>query len=39
MGDGLFIKVAQEVAKNYPKIKYTEEQIDTICMQLANNPN
>ena len=39
MGDGLFIKTAADVAKNYPDIEYTEEQIDTVCMKLANNPS
>lgn len=38
MGDGLFIKTAQQVAKEYPGIEYWEEQIDTVCMHLANNP-
>ncbi len=38
MGDGLFINTAAEVAKNYPGIQYWEEQIDTVCMQLANDP-
>lgn len=38
MGDGLFIKTAQEIANNYPSIEYWEEQIDTVCMHLANNP-
>lgn len=39
MGDGLFIKTAHQVAKNYPNIEYWEEQIDTVCMHLANNPS
>lgn len=38
MGDGLFIKVTAEVAKKYPEITYREEQIDTVCMNLANDP-
>ena len=38
MGDGLFIKIAAEVAQDYPDIEYWEEQIDTVCMQVANNP-
>ncbi len=38
MGDGLFIKTAAEVAQHYPQIEYWEEQIDTVCMQLADNP-
>jgi isocitrate dehydrogenase (NAD+) len=38
MGDGLFIKCASENAKKYPDIEYWEEQIDTVCMKLADNP-
>ena len=38
MGDGLFIKTASDVAKRYPEIAYEEEQIDTVCMKLANDP-
>ncbi len=38
MGDGLFIKIASEVSKKYPEIAYREEQIDTVCMNLANDP-
>lgn len=38
MGDGLFIKVAAEVSRKYPEITYREEQIDTVCMNLANDP-
>lgn len=38
MGDGLFIKVAAEVSKKYPEISYREEQIDTVCMNLASDP-
>ena len=39
MGDGLFIKVTAEFAKKYPEIEYKEDQVDTICERLANNPN
>lgn len=39
MGDGLFIQIAAEIAKEYPMIEYTEQQIDTVCMKLANNPS
>lgn len=38
MGDGLFIRTVQQVAQDYPQIEYWEEQIDTVCMQLADNP-
>jgi isocitrate dehydrogenase (NAD+) len=39
MGDGLFIDTAKKVASNYPTIEYWEEQIDTVCMHLANHPS
>lgn len=39
MGDGLFIKTSQDIAKKYPNIEYWEEQIDTVCMHLANDPS
>lgn len=38
MGDGLFIKVSAEVAKKYPDIEYREDQVDTICERLADDP-
>lgn len=38
MGDGLFIKIAEQIAKEYPEIEYSEEQIDTVCMKLAKDP-
>lgn len=38
MGDGLFIQIASDVAKKYPEIIYREEQIDTVCMNLAHDP-
>jgi len=38
LGDGLFINVCKEVASHYPQIEYNEEQVDTMCMRLARNP-
>ena len=38
MSDGLFLKCAREVAKNYPEITYGEHIIDNTCMQLVMNP-
>jgi isocitrate dehydrogenase (NAD+) len=38
MGDGLFIKTTAEISKKYPDLEYWEEQIDTVCMKLADNP-
>jgi isocitrate dehydrogenase (NAD+) len=38
MSDGLFLKCARTVAKNYPEITYGEHIIDNTCMQLVTNP-
>lgn len=38
MTDGLFLKVAREVAKEYPQIEYSETIIDALCMHLVKNP-
>jgi len=37
-GDGLFINTCKKISLEYPDIIYTEEQIDTVCMKLAKNP-
>jgi isocitrate dehydrogenase (NAD+) len=36
--DGLFYRVAQEVAKEYPEIEYQEVLVDNMCMQLVQKP-
>ncbi len=36
--DGLFFRVAQEVAKDYPEIEYQEVLVDNMCMQLVQKP-
>jgi isocitrate dehydrogenase (NAD+) len=38
MSDGLFLRCARDVAKNYPEITYGEHIIDNTCMQLVMNP-
>ena len=38
MSDGLFLKCARDVAKNFPDITYAEHIIDNTCMQLVMNP-
>ena len=38
MSDGLFLKCARDVAKNFPEITYAEHIIDNTCMQLVMNP-
>lgn len=35
---GLFLKVAREVAKNYPEIQSNEMIVDNCCMQLVMDP-
>jgi isocitrate dehydrogenase (NAD+) len=36
--DGLFLKVAREVAANFPEIQYNEMIVDAICMKLVQHP-
>lgn len=35
---GLFLKIAREIAKDYPDIESTEMIVDNCCMQLVMNP-
>lgn len=37
--DGLFLKVSQEVAKDYPQIEFNDRIIDNMCMQLMQRPD
>merc|ERR1719429_601133 len=36
--DGLFLKVASDVAKDYPQIEFNNMIVDNCCMQLVSNP-
>jgi isocitrate dehydrogenase (NAD+) len=36
--DGLFLRVAREVAKDYPDIEFEDRIIDAMCMQLVLRP-
>jgi isocitrate dehydrogenase (NAD+) len=38
MSDGLFLKCARAIAKEFPEITYGEHIIDNTCMQLVTNP-
>ncbi len=38
LSDGLFLKCARAIAKEYPEITYGEHIIDNTCMQLVTNP-
>ena len=37
--DGLFLRVAREVASNYPDIEFNDKIVDATCMGLVQNPN
>jgi isocitrate dehydrogenase (NAD+) len=38
LSDGLFLRCARQVAKDYPEITYGEHIVDNTCMQLVMNP-
>src|SRR6201993_3652748 len=38
MSDGLFLRCARNVARDYPEITYGEHIVDNTCMQLVMNP-
>jgi len=37
--DGLFLRTAREVAKNYPQIAFNDRIVDNLCMQLVLRPH
>lgn len=38
MADGLFLRCARNISKEYPEITYGEHIVDNTCMQLVMNP-
>jgi len=38
LSDGLFLKCARAIAKEYPKIRYEEQIVDAACMRLVTDP-
>src|SRR5207244_4726330 len=36
--DGLFLRTAQEVAKDYPDVEFEDRIIDNLCNQLVSRP-
>jgi isocitrate dehydrogenase (NAD+) len=38
LSDGLFLRCARDVAKEYPEVAYAEHIVDNTCMQLVMNP-
>lgn len=39
MSDGLFLECARAVADDYPFIAFAEKAIDTVCLELAQDPS
>ncbi|VDM99575.1 unnamed protein product [Thelazia callipaeda] len=39
MSDGLFLNMCREQAANYPSIKFTEAYLDTVCLNMVQNPS
>lgn len=37
--DGMFLRVSQEVAKEYPEIEFDDRIVDNMCMQLMQKPD
>jgi isocitrate dehydrogenase (NAD+) len=38
LSDGTFLSACREVAKEYPNIKYDEDLLDRVCLQIVQNP-
>src|SRR5579885_10813 len=38
LSDGLFIRCARAIARDYPEIKYREQIVDAACMRLVTEP-
>lgn len=38
LGDGLFLKCAQEISELYPNVEFDHMIVDNTCMQLVQNP-
>ncbi|CAG9825709.1 unnamed protein product [Phaedon cochleariae] len=39
MSDGLFLRCCREVAKNFPQIKFEERYLDTVCLNMVQDPH
>ncbi|RDB22684.1 Isocitrate dehydrogenase [NAD] subunit 2, mitochondrial [Hypsizygus marmoreus] len=38
MSDGMFLSACREVAKEFPDVKYDEDLLDRVCLQVVTNP-
>ncbi|KAL7072158.1 hypothetical protein ACQ4LE_008739 [Meloidogyne hapla] len=39
MSDGLFLKMCRDTAKDFPDIQFKEAYLDTVCLNMVQNPN
>merc|ERR1711879_809075 len=39
MSDGLFIKCCRQAAEEYPEVKYEESYLDTVCLNMVQDPS
>lgn len=38
MSDGLFLRCCREMAEKYPEIKFEERYLDTVCLNMVQDP-
>lgn len=38
MSDGLFLRCCRETAEKYPEIKFEEKYLDTVCLNMVQDP-
>jgi len=38
MSDGMFLSACREVSKEYPNVRYDEDLLDRVCLQVTQNP-
>lgn len=39
MSDGLFLRCCREMAEKYPDIKFEEKYLDTVCLNMVQDPS
>ncbi|CAH1953810.1 unnamed protein product [Acanthoscelides obtectus] len=39
MSDGLFLRCCREMAKKYPDVKFEERYLDTVCLNMVQDPS
>ncbi|XP_061391638.1 probable isocitrate dehydrogenase [NAD] subunit alpha, mitochondrial isoform X1 [Musca vetustissima] len=39
MSDGLFLRCVRDMANNYPEIQFEEKYLDTVCLNMVQDPN